>query len=252
MLHGKRLDLHLAAPAVPARRDLLVVYASGDGGWFGTAVDQWRQIARSGYVAVGFSARALLRIDRPVGAPLNAARLADEYVTIVHEAQRALGRTAAPTVVLTGWSRGAAFAVLVGSEPSFADRLAGVVAMGLADGEDLTIDGDGDDTDDGASDGQTRRWPFDTYALLERVPCPSAVIQATHDNYFPAGEAHLRFGPDTAMRRFYQVEAKNHRFSGGMVAFDSALTDALAWLSSDAGSADAVATSASPAQHDKP
>src|SRR5262245_54465357 len=74
MLHGKRLDLHVAVPLHPTHADLLVLYASGDGGWFGAAIDQWRRIARAGFTSVGFSSRAFLHIDRPSGAPLNPAR----------------------------------------------------------------------------------------------------------------------------------------------------------------------------------
>src|SRR5262245_9177102 len=118
-LHGKRLELHIALPAPFVRRDLLVVYASGDGGWFGAAIDQWRKIARAGYATVGFSSRTFLRIERPAGAPLNAARLANEYEFIVQEARKALGWQDSPKVILAGWSRGAAFSVLVGNEPAF-------------------------------------------------------------------------------------------------------------------------------------
>ena len=210
------------------------MYASGDGGWFGAAVEQWRAIARAGYATVGFSSRSFLRIERPAGAPLNTARLANEYETIVDDARRALGWEKSPHVILAGWSRGAAFAVLAGAEPAFRDRLTGVVAIGLAEGENLTVDEDADDDDpddDKASDGRGH-WLFDTYARLLKLPAPCAVIQATRDKYFPAAKARTRFGPDTATRRLYQVEAKNHRFSGGTAAFEMALGDVLRWLSS--------------------
>src|SRR5262245_44445145 len=149
VLHGKHLDLHIAAPPPAlAHHDVLVVYASGDGGWFGAAVEQWRKIAQSGYATVGFSSRAFLRIARPPGAALNTARLANEYELIVQDARRALGWQDAPKVILAGWSRGAAFAVLAGSEPVFRGSLVGVMAIGLAEGENLTVD-DSDDTDEG-------------------------------------------------------------------------------------------------------
>jgi hypothetical protein len=59
-----------------------------------------------------------------------------------------------------------------------------------------------------------------------------AVIQASHDNYFPAADARRLFGPDTDRRRLYAIDAKNHRFSGGKAAFDAALLDALRWITS--------------------
>jgi virulence protein VirJ len=234
VLHGKHLDLHIATPAALMHPDVLVVYGSGDGGWFGAAVDQWRTIARSGYATVGFSSRAFLRIERPPGAALNTARLANEYELIVQDARRALGWQHTAKVILAGWSRGAAFAVLAGSEPVFRSSLVGVMAIGLAEGENLTVDDS--DTDEGRAGESSRHWLFDIYARLPQLPAPYAVIQATGDNYFPAARARQRFGPDTATRRFYQIEAKNHRFSGGSTAFEAALMDVLTWLSSGAGS----------------
>lgn len=229
VLHNKPLELHLAAPTSPLRNDLLIIYASGDGGWFGSAVSQWRQFARAGVATVGFSSRAFLRIERPPGAALDAPRLATEYQQIVRDAKRAMGLPDAAQVVLTGWSRGAAFAVLVGSESAFGNTLAGVIAIGLADGEDLAISDD-DDDDDGSASTAGRRWRFDTYARLAELTVPCAVIQATHDNYFPAANARQRFGPDTPTRHFYAVEAKNHRFSGGTDVFNASVLDALHWL----------------------
>ena len=216
---------------MPAAPGMAVLYASGDGGWFGAAVDMFRRIADAGYPIVGFSSRAFLKIERPRGAPLvSAAQLAAEYEDITAQARIALGLDDSSRVVLTGWSRGAAFSVLVASEPTEQEHLLGVVAIGLGEGEDLTISGDDDASDDGHPSA-TRHWPFDTYARLAQVaPLPCAVIQATRDNYFPAASARRRFGPDTPQRRFYAIEAKNHRFSGGKAAFDAALLDAIRWI----------------------
>lgn len=228
-LHGKALELHLAqpphAPGTP-----LVLYASGDGGWFGAAVDMWRQIARDGYVTVGFSARAFLKIERPRGSVMNPAQIAREYESLIEQTRRLLGLAADTPVILTGWSRGAAFAVLVGSEPALEKSVLGVVAIGLAEDEDLLINGAEDETDDGPVPGRKRRRGFDNYARIADLQQRCAVIQATHDNYFPADNARQRFGSDTPQRRFYAIEATNHRFSHGTEGFHEALRDALQWV----------------------
>jgi dienelactone hydrolase len=230
-LDGKTLDLRVSEPRPPVAADVLVLYASGDGGWFGAAVDMFKQIAAAGYPAAGFSSRAFLKIDRPRGALVSAAQLAAEYEQIIAQARRALGLGPMSRVVLTGWSRGAAFSVLVASEPAVRRDLLGVVAIGLDQGEDLQNNSGADDSDDGPADDATRQWPFDTYARIAQLgSLPCAVIQATKDHYFPAVSARQRFGPDTPQRRFYSIDARNHRFSGGKAAFDAALLDAITWI----------------------
>lgn len=251
LLHGKPLELHLTVPRTPAADHVVVLYASGDGGWFGTAVDMFRQIGEAGYFAVGFSSRAFLKIERPRGALVTAVQLAAEYELILAQAHNALGVDATSPAVLTGWSRGAAFSVLVASERTAQDHILGVIAIGLAEGEDLAIDGAEDETDDGTALPDARRWPFDTYARIARLDSlPCAVIQATHDNYLPALRARQLFGPDTLLRRLYSVDARNHRFSGGRAAFDAAFLDAIRWVvSQPARQGGAAGQSRSPRLH---
>jgi hypothetical protein len=196
-------------------------------------VEMFRQIGQAGYPSVGFSSRAFLRIERPRGALVSAPQLAREYDEILAQARLALGATATTSrAVLAGWSRGAAFSVLVASEPApEGEPVLGVIAIGLAEGEDLQISGEQDETDDGRASQAPHRWPFDTYAHVRRLgSLPCAVIQATHDSYLPAATARQLFGPDTPARRFYAVEARNHRFSGANAAFDAALRAALRWI----------------------
>ena len=102
-LHGKPLTLHIAQPAVHGDGRPLVLYASGDGGWFGAAVDMWRQMAAAGYAAVGFSSRAFLKIERPKGMLLDPAQVAREYSVIINRARTALGLESGTPVILTGY-----------------------------------------------------------------------------------------------------------------------------------------------------
>ena len=131
-----------------------------------------RARARGEQPAVLPTHQRLMRCQERRGA---SAHLADAYDEMVVHARRELGLDATTTrTVLTGWSRGAAFSVLVASEPAAAHPVLGVIAVGLAEGEDLQISAAEDDTD------------------------------------------------DTPARRFYAVDARNHRFAGGKLAFDAA------------------------------
>ncbi|MGE0815400.1 MAG: AcvB/VirJ family lysyl-phosphatidylglycerol hydrolase [Vicinamibacterales bacterium] len=228
-LHRSRLVLHVARPLAGAAGRPLVVFASGDGGWFGRAIDMFRAIAAHGYPVVGFSSRAFLHIERPGAGPLDARQLAADYSAVIAKARRAGGTGAAAPVILAGWSRGAAFSAIAATEPGLTG-VRGVVAVGLADGEDLRIDDDASD-DGPAEAGGTRVWPWLPYQRL-RMPGapPAAVIQAEHDDYLPAARARALFGPDAPTRRFWDVPARNHRFDGGRAALSQALGDALAWV----------------------
>lgn len=233
MLHGSPLELHLATPAAPASATL-VLYASGDGGWFGAAVDMFRDIAEGGYRTVGFSARAFLRIERPRHGTLSPRVLAADYAAILVRACATLGLPADTPVILTGWSRGAAFAAIAASESVLSAATHGVVAIGLAADENLRV---GDEEGDGGGGGARSPRPdgFAPYGrlrALSSVRC--AVIQASRDDYLPAAKAQVLFGDNGPSRRLYAIQARNHRFSGGHAAFVLALTDALSWVDSAA------------------
>lgn len=237
-LQGGRLELHLSRPVRPApdAADLLVLYASGDGGWFGAAPDMFREIANAGYYTVGFSSRAFLKLERPRGPLVSVSQLVTDYQDILKEAREDLALPPTSPVVLTGWSRGAAFAVLVGSEMRSGSPVDGVLAIGLTSGENLQLAGPDEEDDDGdAGPGNDAtapagRWPFSPYAAIARMHQPCVVIQATHDNYLPAERARALFGPDQPHRRLYEVDARNHRFSGGKAAFNAALSSGLRWI----------------------
>jgi hypothetical protein len=230
-LHDTSLELHLSRPEQSAPEAPLVLYASGDGGWFGAAIDMFRTAAAHGYPAAGFSARAFLRIERPRHAALDARQLAIDYATILTAARRALGLAPDTPAILMGWSRGAAFASIVGSEEYLRDHLRGVIAIGLAADETLRVD-DEDEDDTGTSRTQPRAGapirPYDRLHQLQPLRC--AVIQASGDGYLRASDARALFGPDTAERRFFTVQARNHRFSGGHAAFVAAMASALSWV----------------------
>jgi hypothetical protein len=247
-VHDDELTLHLASPltAVSASTPL-VLYASGDGGWFGAAVGMFRTIASSGLPTAGFSTKEFMHIEHRWSRPLSVAHVAEGYQRIIDAARAQLRLPPDAPVVLTGWSRGASLGVLVAGSREGDPRLIGLVAVGLAADEQLDIEGDSDDpvgdepagggTDAPAviDDGQHAR-SIAMYPLLLRSRLPrAAVIQASDDGYLPAARARALFGPDSAMRRLVAIDARNHRFSGGEAMFAQALVEAVQWVSSRGG-----------------
>jgi len=236
-VHGEALTLHLASAQAPASGTTpLVLYASGDGGWFGAAVGMFHTIASNGYPTVGFSSKELMRIEHKRSRPLGVAQLAEGYQQIIDAACAQLRLPPQTPVVLTGWSRGAALAVLVAGGAEADSRVVGVVAIGLAAEEHLDIEGDTDDDADAAADvvsGAAPSGPIALYPLLSKlVPRRVVVVQASGDGYLRAARARELFGADTMTSRLVAVDARNHRFSGGESSFAAALTEAVSWVAS--------------------
>ena len=226
------IDMHVAEQPGVRPGTPLVIFASGDGGWFGSAIGMFDAVAAAGYPVAGVSARGLLRALRTDGRQISSAHVREAYEHIISAARAALRiRDDRPTII-AGWSRGASLAVIVGAGLPEA-TVAGVVAIGLSADEDLNVDLDSDNESGKSTPARPER--LDTYALSTRIAGPVAIIQSTGDGYLAAEQARIRFGADSPARRFYEVSARNHRFSGGEPAFRRVLNDALRWMSADQG-----------------
>jgi poly(3-hydroxybutyrate) depolymerase len=236
-IHGEALTIHLLSPAHQRSSAPLVLYASGDGGWFGAAVGMFHTLARSGFPVVGVSTKALMHIEQRWSKPLTIAHVVHGYQQIIDAARAMLQLSPDAPVVLTGWSRGASLGVLVADSPDADPNVVGLVAIGLSADEQLDLEAVSDD-DNGpaqpdASSRDQRARSIAMYPLLSRMTSKrSVVIQASGDHYLPATQARALFGPDSPTRRFLAIAARNHRFSGGEPAFSAALVEAVAWVSS--------------------
>lgn len=233
-LHGESLTLHLASPQIPASPSMpLVLYASGDGGWFGAAVGMFHAIANGGYPTAGFSSKEFMGIERKRSKALAVSQLAEDSQRIIDAARAQLRLPPETPVVLTGWSRGASLAVLAASRLSADSGVVGLVAIGLSADEHLDVDGDTDDDEGRAAvvSVPVHARSIDLYPLLwELTPRRVVVVQASGDGFLPAARARELFGADTATKRLVAIDARNHRFSGGESAFAAALIEAVRWV----------------------
>jgi hypothetical protein len=231
-LHGKEFELHLAAPQSALHSGILVVYASGDGGWFGAAANMFRGMADLGYPVVGFSTRSYMKLLGYGESPATVKELAKDYEDFIELARKSLSLSSPVRTILTGWSRGAAFAVLVGSEKELQPELAGVLAIGLPDKEELKIRYHDKKIYLREFQGSKQHLLFDTFQQIPEIaPLPCALIQSTGDDFLPATSARILFGAESGLKRFYGVDARNHRFSGGWTPFLASLRESLEWMS---------------------
>jgi hypothetical protein len=171
-VHGGHLKLHLASsPSHAEGPRPLVLYASGDGGWFGAAVGMFHTLARGGYPTVGFSSKEFMHLEQQRFTPLGVGEIADAYRSVIDAARAALHLPADTPVVIGGWSRGAALGALATSRIDASASVAGLVAIGLAAEEHLDL-------------------------LPKLAPLRVVVLQASGDSYLPASHARTLLGAD--------------------------------------------------------
>jgi type IV secretory pathway VirJ component len=123
-IRGKFVDLCLVSTPTSAGNRPVILFAPGDGGWRGAAIDFARRMASWGYVVVGLDTKQYLSIFT-----------GDTTLTetdIIGDIGR-IARSAAPgrNVTLAGWSAGAGLMVLAASGEKQSYK--GVITMGLAD-----------------------------------------------------------------------------------------------------------------------
>jgi len=229
VLNGHRLRVHVADTRQPSSVIRpLIVYATGDRGWAGKDLDVYRHLVAWGYPVAGFDAHDYVNhLGRSEST--TPGRLANDYGAIISTAREALGLPDDRPVVLVGVSRGADLSVVAAGRPPLRESLSGVVAVALTREEEYVkwfgrrlrrraapAPAAAQAPSSGAVPAPARVPAmvqlYDYLPLLRELPL--TVIQSTRDNYLPASEARVLFGPDTPVRRLIPIDARNHSFAG--------------------------------------
>jgi hypothetical protein len=222
-LHNHDLTLHLVAshahPDGP-----LVLYATGDGGWWDGDKALFEHMVPWGYPLAGFSAREYVHHLDQGRDKERPRQLADDYLAIIRTAETVLGLPPTTRVVLVGKSRGSGLAVAAAENPRVRTLLKGILAVALT-GEEEYIEHREPDLPPGTLVMLT------TYDVLPRLgTMPVAVIQSTRDQYLPAAAARGRFGPDTPFRQFHAIDAKDHNFGGKVTDLYAEMNRCFEWI----------------------
>ena len=220
------LELRFSNPK--SAGNILVVYATGDGGWRSLDRQIFDWISAWGYPAVGFSSKNYLKYLEYVSDSTTPRRLARDFESVIGFARQKLGMPETARVILVGLSRGAGLVVVAAGQGELKPNLAGVIAVALIKEEEHVVYYRRHRR---ARPGQPKRelLKIQTYEYLPRInSVPVVVIQSTHDGYLPADKARALFGPDTEMRKLIPINAKNHRFTGGCSELYQRIEDSLA------------------------
>jgi len=145
------------------------------------------------------------------------------------QAKRELGLPDNTPTIFIGFSRGSNLVVFAAGEPDLQRHLLGGIAVALTREEENLM-----------PPNPAIRSPTvqtDSIGCLQSYPAtqrlgtlPLAVIQSAGDKYVHAKESRRLLGPDTPMRRLFEVDAENHSFKGGHEALLRNLDNALTWI----------------------
>jgi alpha-beta hydrolase superfamily lysophospholipase len=223
VIRGCSQTLHLyGEPGGP-----VAIVSSGDGGWVHLGPEVASFLAHQGYFVVGFDAKAYLAGFTSRAGPLSPQDVQRDYALLVDYAAR-VGRG---QPLLVGVSEGAGLSVLASTAPSVKAAVAGVVALGLPDRNEL-----GWRLRDSViyfSKKTPREPTFSAQALVgELAPLPFAALHATHDEFAPVNEIVAILHQARAPKRLFLIEADNHRFGGNQQELWRRLDEAIAWIRS--------------------
>jgi fermentation-respiration switch protein FrsA (DUF1100 family) len=220
-VRGKALTVHYYG----SRAGQPVVVSSGDGGWIHLAPHVAEVLARAGYFVVGVDSREYLSAFTAGRQVVNPADEASDFRTFAGLAS-ASGR-AKP--ILIGVSEGAGLSVLAATDPATKPAIAGVLALGLPDINELGWRWK--DAIIYVTKGVPDEPTFSVAGIIDRVaPLPLAAIHSTGDEFVPGAVITRMMARAREPKRLWLVEASNHRFSGNESTFDLRLIEACDWI----------------------
>jgi dienelactone hydrolase len=223
------LAVTYVTPAKPRSPVSMILFATGDAGWWGISGAIFEHLAGEGYYVAAYDSREIVKHAEKAEKKPTIEESAAAIDTVLVNMRRELGLAKTTPVIVTGFSRGANIVLFTAAVEQLQHHLKGAVAIALTREMDYL-----------AAPKPEHRLPeikvdekgrIQTYPAIPLVgSIPFAVIQSKGDKYVPGDEARQLFGPDTETRRLYVVEAKNHGFRGGRAEMLRDLDDALEWI----------------------
>jgi alpha-beta hydrolase superfamily lysophospholipase len=220
-IRGRQETLHVYG----ARGGPVALVASGDGGWEHLAPHIAEFLASSGYFVVGLDSKAYLSSFTKNGTTLSTADVPRDFAALVDHARG----PASSRPVVVGISEGAGLSILAATDDAVKTRIAGVVAVGLPDKNEL-----GWRLRDSiiyVTKGVPDEPLFSAAEVIDKVaPLPVAAIHSTRDEFVPVAEIQRIMDRAGEPKRLTLVAAANHRFGGDEAEMDRRLTEAIQWI----------------------
>jgi fermentation-respiration switch protein FrsA (DUF1100 family) len=202
-----------------------VIVSSGDGGWMHLGPHVAETLAARGYFVIGFNVKAYLESFTKDTQTLRVDEVPNDYLSLVEYASR--GSAVRP--ILIGVSEGAGLSVLAAVDPDMQRRIAGVVALGLPDRNELGWRWK--DSLIYVTHGVPNEPTFSVSDLVGKLtPVPLAAIHSTSDEFVPESDVRKLMARASEPKRLWMVTASDHRFSGNVPEFDRRLLESIEWV----------------------
>jgi len=221
MIRGHQQQVHVYG----VRGGDPVIVSSGDGGWIHLGPHVAETLAQQGFFAVGFDAKAYLEAFTTSTSVLRPEDEPADYCNLVDYAARG----SAKKPILIGVSEGAGLSVLAATDPRIKTVIAGVIALGLPDLNELGWRWR--DSVIYVTHGLPSEPMFSVATVADKVaPVPLAAIHSTHDEFVPLADAQRILDRASPPKRLWTVTASDHRFSSNLGDFDRCLREAIQWI----------------------
>ena len=210
-----------------ARKQPLVFFTSGDGGWSPFCADIAAHIAATGKTVVGFNSKDYLVSFASSQRPISASELSRDYGEMIKAAGMQPGVDGSARPILAGWSLGAGYSVLVATNPLVGERIDRVVAISLPVYNELAWEPK--DALIYLTHGTPREKVFDARQFVTKLdPVPIVILNATDDDTSPSHESQSLFDLTPGPKHLYLIKASGHHFEGGEAEFYRDLDEGLA------------------------
>jgi virulence protein VirJ len=215
------IDLRLIKPPEHSKRPVLVLFATGDGGWRRLDQDVFARIGEHGFAVAGFSASEYLKAMGEVSDTTTPPKLAADFQRIIQFAKQSMNLPPETSVAMVGISRGAGLVSIAAGQDTLRNQLSGIIPIALADVEEHVVHR--------RRSSRKSEWvAVETYEYLQRLTdLPIEILQSTHDKYTTAARARELIGADTPLHHLHSIEAASHTFKGGLPALFQQLNDSL-------------------------
>jgi type IV secretory pathway VirJ component len=220
-IRGHHLTLHLYG--APDGAPLLL--SSGDGGWVHLAPSVAEMLASRGFLVIGLDSKAYLESFTEGEKTLSQEDVRADFRALLDY----VAKSSKSAPILIGVSEGAGLSVLAATAEESRKRVAGVVALGLPDVNELAWR---------FRDSiiyLTKKVPdeptFSVESLVDRVaPVPLATIHSTHDEFVPLNRVQEMMERAREPKKLWIIDAPDHRFSGREDELRLRVLEAIEWI----------------------